>query len=157
MNTTAKQFVVADHIESIVANVFDTMLKLQVAPGTSGLLPAERVSGAIGIGGEHVNATVYIHLPETLAREITRSLLQCTPGQNAGDNEVNDVAGELSNMIGGTLKSKLNDADIFCAMSTPSVIRGAFAVEAPPGVRAETFYFICLGKRFAVEVHMQLN
>lgn len=157
MNASAKQFVVREHIEGIVSNVFNTMLNLKATPATAGLLRSERVSGVIGIGGEHASATVYVHLPEALARDITRSLLQSIDGQSIGDNEVNDVAGELSNMIGGTLKSKLNDADIFCAMSTPSVIRGAFAVEAPPGVRAEMFYFNCLGKRFAVEVHLQLN
>lgn len=155
--TTSTSFNTGEHVAAIVPNVFETMLALPVSIVNPGLLPATRVSGAVGIAGEHVNGTVYIHLPETLAREVARALLQATPGQAASDNDVHDMVGELANMIGGGLKSKLCDADVFCAMSTPSVIRGAFAVEAPPGVRAEMFYFACLGQRFAVEVHLQFN
>ncbi len=157
MNMNSKKFKVSEHVEGIVTHVFDTMLTLKAAPGKSGLLSPERVSGVIGFAGEHVIGGVYVHLPDSLAREITRSMVQRPPGQNAGDSDVNDAVGELSNMIGCRLKSLLNDADIFCAVSTPSVIRGAFAVDAPQGVTAETFYFICFGHRFAVEVHLQFN
>lgn len=151
------EFNIAEHITLIVSNVLDTMLALKVAPATAGLLPSNRISGAIGVAGDQITGTIYVHLPETLAHEVTRALLQASPGQIAGDSDVHDLVGELANMIGGGLKSKLCDADIFCAMSTPSVIRGAFDVEAPPGVRVEKFYFACLGQRFAVEVHLQFN
>ncbi len=158
MTNTTTNFHTAQHIGEIVPNVFDTMLGLRAAIATASLetLP-ERVSGAIGIAGETVTGTAYIHLSEPLAREITHALLQCTAGQDAGDSDVNDVGGELSNMIGCGLKSRLNDADIVCAVSSPAAIRGAFAVESPPGVHAEKFHFACLGARFAVEVHQQLN
>jgi CheY-specific phosphatase CheX len=154
--TTPTSFNTGEHIATIVPNVFETMLALPISVVNPGPLHAARVSGTLGIAGEQVTGTVYVHLPESLARDIARSLLQSTPGQAASDNDVHDMVGELANMIGGGLKSKLCDADIFCAMSTPSVIRGAFAVEAPPCVRAETFYFACLGQRFAVEVHLLL-
>lgn len=157
MNDTVKNFHVPDHIAGIVAHVFDTMLTLPVAPGSPGSLPDARVSGVIGMGGDNVIGTLYIHLPDTLARAVASSMLQCAPGQEASDGDANDVLSELTNMIGCRLKSLLNDADVSCAISTPSVIRGAFAVDAPPGVRAETFYFTCLGQRFAVEVHLKLN
>lgn len=157
MSTTTQTFNTAEHVAAIVPNVFETMLGLKAVAADEIELPAERVSGAIGIAGERVNGSVYVHLPESLAREVTRSMLQCTLGQDAGDSDVNDVLGELGNMIGCGLKSKLNDADVPCAVSTPSVIRGAFTVEAPPGVRAEIFYFACLGQRFVVEVHLQFN
>ena len=155
--TTSTSFNTGEHVAAIVPNVFETMLALPVSIVNPGLLPATRVSGAVGIAGEHVNGTVYIHLPETLSREAARAMLQNTTGQAASDNDVHDMVGELENMIGGGLKSKLCDADVFCAMSTPSVIRGAFEVEATPGVRVEKIYFACLGQRFAVEVHLQFN
>lgn len=156
MNTTEPQFKVSEHISAIVAHVFETMLASKVVPANATKLPPERVSSAIGIAGDRVTGTVYLHFPEILAREVTRAMLQCTPGQNAADNDVNDVIGELGNMVGCRLKSLLNDADIFCAVSTPSVIRGAFAVEAPPDVTAEIFFFSCLDQRLAVEVHLQI-
>jgi CheY-specific phosphatase CheX len=158
MKTTALiSFNTGEHITAIVPNVFETMLNLPITVANPGALPASRISGALGIAGEQVTGTVYVHLPETLAREAARALLQATPGQAASDTDVHDMVGELANMIGGGLKSKLCDADVFCAMSTPSVIRGAFDVEASPGVRVEKFYFACLGQRFAVEVHLQFN
>jgi chemotaxis protein CheX len=158
MKTSALiSFNTGEHIAAIVPNVFETMLNLPIKVANPGALPASRISGVLGIAGEQVTGTVYVHLPETLAREATRALLQATPGQTASDTDVHDMAGELANMIGGGLKSRLCDADIFCAMSTPSVIRGAFDVEATPGVRVEKFYFACLGQRFAVEIHLQFN
>lgn len=157
MNSTEPKFIVNEHMAGIVAHVFETMLALNVVAASPTKLPGERVSSAIGIGGERINGTVYLHFPEKLAREVTRAMLQCTPGQNAGDNDVNDVIGEMGNMVGCRLKCLLNDADIFCAVSTPSVIRGAFTVDAPPDVTAEIFYFSCLGQRLAVEVHLQIG
>ena len=157
MNPSTFTFNTAEHITFIAPNVFDTMLGLAVIIASPGAFPGERVSGAVGIAGERVNGTVYLHLPEPLAQETARAMLQIQPDQVPGDSDVHDVVGELANMIGGALKSLLCDADIYCAISTPSVIRGAFAVEAPPGVRAEMFYFTCLGQRLAVEVHLQIN
>ena len=84
-------------------------------------------------------------------------MLQSTPGQSASDNDVHDMVGELANMIGGGLKSKLCDADVYCVISTPSVIQGAFDVQSTPGICVEKFYFACFGQRFAVEIHLQFN
>jgi CheY-specific phosphatase CheX len=157
MNTIESKFKVAEHISGIVAHVFDTMLTLQALPAPAGKPPHDRVSGAIGIAGDNVIGTVYLHFPDLLAREVTRAMLQSPPGDPISESDVNDVIGEMSNMIGCRLKSLLNDADIFCAVSTPSVIRGAFAVEAPQDVKAEIFYFNCLDQRLAVEVHLQMS
>jgi chemotaxis protein CheX len=40
------------------------------------------------------------------------------------DEEVYDVIGELSNMIGGDLKSRLCDAGFTCELSIPSITSG---------------------------------
>ena len=157
MNTSTVNFPTGEHISFIVPNVFETMLMLPVTSEDPSRLPDERVSGSLGMVGEHVDGTVYLHVPEALARAIVGVIQQPGSVQNVSDRDVHDVIGELTNMIGGSLKSLLNDADITCGISTPSVIRGAFTVKPPPGVRAEKFYFECLGHRFAVEVHLQFN
>lgn len=157
MNNTIPDFNTAEHLATITPSVFEMMFDLKIAPARPGPLPVNRISGTLGIAGEHLNGSVYVHLPESLALEVVRSINQEAPDQSACDNDIHDIVGELANMIGGGLKSRLCDADLFCAMSTPSVIRGAFAVEAPPGVKVETFYFACMGHRFAVEVHLQFN
>jgi CheY-specific phosphatase CheX len=154
-NPTEKKFKVSDHMANIVSHVFETMLALPATPVPAGPLAADRVSGAIGIAGDDLTATVYLHFPGNLANGVARAMLQTPPDQAPGDADVNDVIGEITNMVGARLKSILNDADVYCAVSTPSVIRGAFAVDAPHDVIAETFYFSCLDQRLAVEVHLQ--
>lgn len=157
MNSPIAKIQVGDHIDATVAQVFATMLSLTVTRTSRGPLPPARISGAIGIAGEQITGTVYLHFPEALAHVVTRAMLQLPELEALAESDVNDVMGELSNMVGCRLKSVLNDADIFCAVSTPSVIRGAFAVEAPQDVSAERFYFICQDQRFEVEVHLQLE
>jgi CheY-specific phosphatase CheX len=157
MNDTKNKFQVVDHIPAIVPKVFQTMMGAEIAVTMSRPITGARISGAIGIVGETVTGTVYLHLPLKLAEAVTRAILQSPPTEAVGDTEINDVVGELSNMIGAGLKSQLNDADYFCAVSTPSVIRGSFVVEAMQGATTDIFYFDCLGQRLAVEVHLNLD
>lgn len=156
MQTTETKFKVSDHINGVVSHVFETMLAQPAIPATAIARPSsDRISGAIGIAGDTLNGTIYLHFPTTLAADVARAILQTPPEEPPGDAEINDVVGEMSNMVGAKLKSLLNDADVYCAVSTPSVIRGSFAVEAPQDVTAETFYFSCLNQGLAVEVHLQ--
>jgi CheY-specific phosphatase CheX len=157
MNGIKTKFQVVDHIPAIVPRVFQTMMGAEVTVTLSRPFTGERISGAIGIAGETVTGTVYLHLPLKLAEAVTRAILQMPATEPIGDTEINDVVGELSNMVGAGLKSQLNDADYFCAVSTPSVIRGSFVVEAMQGATTDLFYFECLGQRLAVEVHLNLD
>jgi CheY-specific phosphatase CheX len=48
-----------------------------------------------------------------------------TPEAELGGNEmVNDVIGELLNMIVGSVKSRLCDSGVLCVLTIPSVMRG---------------------------------
>jgi len=74
------------------------------------------------------------------------------------DNTINDVIGEVSNMLTGGLKSWICDTGSDCAMSTPAIIRGAgFSIEALPDVARESLVFECGDDRIVVEIHMKLN
>ena len=153
---TAAEFHVAPHICDTVPDMFDTLISARALPSADhSPLPAERISGAIGLVGDSVTGSVYLHLTEQFARQAARAMLQGTPGQNVSDSDTNDVVGELTNIVSGVLKSALCDAGHFCAVSTPSVIRGVFTVEAAPDLSVQTFYFVCLGQRLAVEVHLK--
>lgn len=146
-------------LETLVPNVFSTMASLLVElhPGGSTKPVIDRVSGTIGIAGDVVIGAVYVHLPEALARLITNALLGNPPGEPVSDGDLNDVVGELTNMIGGGFKSALCDVGRPCAMSTPSIIRGAYAIEVPQDLRVEVSHFNCQGHEFAVEVHIKLD
>ena len=148
----------ADQIREIVGNVFQTMLSAPaVLTMDNDPLPEERISSTIGLAGETVTGALYLHLPVSFACRVACAMLETTPGHNSGDRETNGAVGELCNQIAAALKSALCDADLPCATGTPSVIRGAFEVDALPDLAAEKFYFLCLGQRLVVEVHLKLN
>ncbi len=85
-------------------------------------------------------------------------MLGLPPEETLGDNDVNDVIGECTNMLAGGLKSALCDKGYECAVSTPAIIRGtSFNIESLPDVRHELMVFECDGARFAVEVHIKFN
>ena len=158
MSTTI-EFNAQSTIRSIVPNVFNTMAALSVAPGDASPAGIEndRVSGTIGIAGDTVTGAVYVHLPEALARRIVNAMMGNPADQAVEDGDMNDVVGELTNMIGGGFKSALCDANRPCAMSTPSIIRGAYAIEVPHDLQAEAVHFKCGEFSFSIEVHTRFD
>lgn len=160
MSTQALQFPLREWMQSIVPDVFATMVSLEAAPTPPGSSPrngiGERVSGAIGIVGLSLTGAVYLHLSLSCASEITALLLGCAEDSPPSAAEINDVVGEFCNMISGKLKALIGDAGAPCAMSPPSIIRGsAFAIESMPDAQIETVHFDCLTHRLSVEIHLQ--
>lgn len=158
-NQTASTFDLRGTVLRVVPNVFETMLSLPAKPAAPDATPhIQRVSGTIGIAGETLSGFIYLHFSEALARRVTVAMLGLDSLDAADNGSVNDVVSELANMIGGGFKSALCDANLPCAMSTPSIIRGqAFAIELPPGLSSETFIFDCHGEFLAVEIHLKLD
>lgn len=156
--STAIEFNTQSTIQSIVPNVFNTMAALPVTLSKANAVSDnDRISGTIGIAGDTVVGAVYVHLPEALARQIVNAMMGNPPGQAVADGDMNDVVGELTNMIGGGFKSALCDANRPCAMSTPSIIRGAYAIEVPHDLQAETAHFKCQEFFFSIEVHTRFD
>lgn len=107
-------------------NVFETMLSMNLetlaAPVSEPDSDGDTVVGAVGIAGK-IRGFVYIRTRDRFARVVTGTMMGMEP-EEFGDDEVNDVIGELSNMIGGNIKSRLNDSGFDCQLSTPTVTRG---------------------------------
>ena len=113
-------------LRSATREVFDTMLSM----GLEEDLKAERlfqdvsrVVGSVSLAGK-VSGTVNIHVSEMFARLITANMLGMEVAQVENEEEIHDVIGELSNMIGGDLKSRLCDAGFVCELSIPSITSG---------------------------------
>ena len=137
--------------------IFETMFSMRVEAAPEVVLgqKAERVSGSVGFGGDQVNGAVYLHLPARFAALLAACMLGTEP-QSLTEAEINDVVGELTNMLAGGLKSWLSDSGRPCAGSTPAVIRGAsFAIEAPEGIERLCLGFSSGANRFTVEVHFK--
>ena len=146
-------------ITSHALQVFDTLFALKAAP--LGIITPhsepDQVCGSVGFGGNSVTGAVYLHLPEEFATSLAATMLGAEP-QSLSEAEVNDVVGELTNMLTGGLKSWLCDSDFPCAVSTPGVIRGrSFAIEAPPDIERLCLEFDADENHFAVEIHVRFE
>ena len=111
--------------------VFDTMLSMELnEQDAPSLADGSRIVGSVSLAGK-VSGTVNIHVSDTFAAQITANMLGMELDEIESDEEVHDVIGELSNMIGGDLKSRLCDAGFACELSIPSITSGRdFNVES---------------------------
>jgi len=142
-----------------LTDVFETMLSMKVAPASNDGVPQfeERVTGSVAFAGEQVNGAVYLHLGAPFAGEVAAGMLGLAPA-DLGEAEVNDVVGEVTNMLTGGLKSWLCDSGAECAVSTPAIIRGsAFSIEPVPDVMREWLIFSCNQNRIVVEIHVKVG
>jgi chemotaxis protein CheX len=142
-----------------LVDVFETMLSMKAAPRTGEGAPMfeERVTGCVAFAGDHINGAVYLHLGTPFATRIAAAMLGLEP-TDLGEAEVNDVVGEVTNMLTGGLKSWLCDSGAECAVSTPAIIRGsAFTIEAVPDVEREWLIFECGPDRIVVEIHVRIG
>jgi chemotaxis protein CheX len=142
-----------------LTDVFETMLAMKaVAVANPGLPQFEdRVTGSVAFAGEHVTGAVYLHLGTLFAGQVAAGMLGLAPA-DLGEAEVNDVVGEVTNMLTGGLKSWLCDSGAECAVSTPAIIRGsAFVIEPVPEVSREWLIFDCHQNRIVVEIHVKVG
>lgn len=143
-----------------LAEVFSTMLSLSVTTETDAAPDEakERVTGSVGFVGEKLNGSVYIHVPAALAALMAGAMLGLPPEEALGEAEVNDVLGEVTNMVAGGFKSWLCDAGAPCALGTPAIIRGtSFQVIASEGVARVQFGFVAGAHHGSVEAHIKFN
>ncbi len=133
-----------EHITSAAVEVFRTMLSMEIEPSVRSIgtvSDKNRIVGAVGFAGE-VLGNVSIQTDREFSRMITAVILGRPDGSSVSSEEVNDVIGELSSMIGGNLKSRICDAGLMCELSFPSVTTGDdFTIEHMRWERHEQFIF----------------
>ena len=109
-----------------VTDVYDMMLSMEIEY-TGDSIQQKTVDncilGSINIVGAVVGI-VNIDVSETLSREMVASMLEMDPEEIEGHEEIQDVLGEVCNMVAGSLKSGLCDAGMECELSTPALIIG---------------------------------
>ncbi len=115
-----------EHINPFVTSavsVFSTMLSCRLERGELVLhrdaQPEYEISGTIGLSGKAVG-TVVLSLDKATALSATEAMLGERPATI--DDNVVDAVGELTNMIAGAAKAKLEQFDM--SVSLPNVIVG---------------------------------
>lgn len=154
--------IMALDLKSLVTNtiyeVFDTMLSMEIRRNEeecrktkSGL----RFVGSVSFAGE-VMGNVNIRLNEIFARIITRAMLRMDSGENVMDEDIEDVIGELSNIVCGDLKSRFCDIGFPCELSIPSVTSGSdFKIESMNWMRYECVAFKHKEHLIDVEIYIK--
>ena len=101
--------------------VFDTMLSMAVEffdEETHEIIDGGKIVGSVSFAGD-VMGIVSIHVGNTFARVMTATMLGMDLEEVEDQEEVDDVIGEVSNMIGGDLKSRFCDSGLPCRLSIP--------------------------------------
>ena len=147
-------------ISGAMNEVFDTMLSMDIELTDEGVqadVDGERIVGSVGFAGKAVGS-VSIQVNESFARNITAAMLGMEEDEIEGDEEVHDVIGELSNMVGGDLKSRLCDGGLDCELSIPSIITGSdFRTEIKGWERHESLIFRHQEQFALVDVYIKRN
>ena len=106
--------------------VFATIFNLELRAGA----PADVFAGegapiaaTVGVVGD-VNLTIGLHLQVPFACGLTRHFLRLDETAAIDDTMINDVVGEVSNMILGSVKSRLCAQGRTCTLTLPVVHRG---------------------------------
>jgi chemotaxis protein CheX len=137
-------FNLASFLRTATQDVFETMLSMELGEneGIEALPPATRqVVGSVSMAGA-VSGTVNIYVSDMFARVITADMLGMDLDEVDSEEEIHDVVGELSNMIGGDLKSRLCDAGFECRLSIPSITSGKdFQIESKGWAINEQVFF----------------
>jgi len=147
-------------MDKAITDVFDTMLSMQISP-LEELPPADpeenRLVGSVTFAGE-VTGIITIGVSYSLCQLMACTMLGLEPGELEGDEEIKDLLGEISNIVGGNLKSAFTDEGMSCAISTPAITRGHdFQVRSLSMEIYEQLAYSCGDHSFGVELGVKVQ
>ncbi|MFO1487642.1 MAG: chemotaxis protein CheX [Verrucomicrobiota bacterium] len=159
MNATDNE--VFDEVKSLldgsIGDVFKTVFARDILSANLPDLPAAGqpvVAGSVGFIGD-LNGMVYLFFGADFARELAGQFLG-DPLLGESEELVNDVVGELSNMVVGAVKSQLCDRGRSCVLTIPSVLRGVnLTTTGVQAARRQSFGFRCGDGWLLVELHLK--
>ena len=152
-----ENFDIRSHIIDAIVDVFNTMMSMEVElfdselPDTTG---TGRMVATVNFVG-NVVGLINIQVDSALSGLMMAGMRNIEPAEVEGHGEIKSVLAEISNIVGGNLKSALNDAGHRCAISTPSLTHGAdFTIKSLEMEGVERFIFTHQENYFFVEVSL---
>jgi flagellar motor switch protein FliN len=147
-------------VAGAVADVFETMFAVKLAATQSvsaASLTGVRNVSSVCFAGD-ATGIVSIHVGTDLSRRMAANMLGMKPEEIQGEDEIDDMLAELSNIVGGNLKSALTDTGLRCALSVPSCTTGSdFMIEALNLERYERFAFRAEDHMVFVEMGVKIS
>ena len=131
-------------LQRAVLKTFQTMLKVELQPSKAiGLTPfqQEHILCEVAFSGK-ATGVVHLRLLHEGALVASERMLGLTAEDLQSEGDLDDVIGEVGNMIAGNLKSNLCDAKLDCKLSPPKIARTtSFEIYKPSGNAAERYGF----------------
>ena len=153
-----KDFDIRRHIIDAIVDVFDSMVSMEVEfldsepPDATDM---QRMAATVNFAG-NVVGIMTIQVDSALSRLMMAGRLDIEPDEVENDSEIKDLLAEISNTVGGNLKSGLNDAGHRCMISTPSITYGAdFSIKPLIMEKLERFIFKHQENYISVEVGLK--
>lgn len=114
-------------IVKATSDVFRTMMRLRVVAGEVTVEKAQirraEVIGSIGVAG-FLSGAISLFLPKALAKQAVAAMLMMDSSDELADGDLVDAIGELTNMVGGNIKTELFQKAPLFDISVPSVYIG---------------------------------
>jgi chemotaxis protein CheX len=150
--TAPETFVSAADITSIAQDVWSSFLAMDLEPHPLGAdapdVDGPTMTGTVHVSGEW-NGSVFLVVPRELGQASAEAMFAADPG-SLSDDEVCDALGELTNMVGGNIKSLLPAPS---KLSIPSVAGGAsYTVRVPGAVLLERVALVCAAGPLLISV-----
>jgi flagellar motor switch protein FliN len=132
------------HIIDAIVDVFDTMVSMEVEffdsepPDTTG---TERMAATVNFAGSVVGL-ITIQVPSEMSGLMMAAMLDREADEIEDEAKIRDLIAEISHIVGGNLKSALNDDGHQCVISMPSITYGTdFTIKSLQMDRFERFIF----------------
>ena len=147
-------------ITNSVTDIFETMLSMDVKPAET--VSKESVEGVRNVGSVNfagdITGIINFQVSDDFARLMTAAMLGMEIEELEGQEEINDLIAEISNIIGGNLKSSYLDIGMICELSTPSITKGNdFIIESFDMTTYERFAFKSNENDIFVEVGIKTS
>lgn len=142
--------------EDALREVLGTFLGWSVAelPPSAGVAGAEAevwLQATVPLTGPRLSGCLQIQLPRAFVAEAVRRLALPTHRAPVGDTEVEDLAGELGNMLAGQVTARLRIQGYSCELGLPQV---AAVPDAQPSGHSRTVWS-CHGHRLTLEIRLR--
>lgn len=153
-----ENFDIRTHVIDSIVETFDTMVSMEIEfsdsepPDTAGV---SRMVAAVNFAG-NISGLINIQVTSELSRLMMANMLDLEPEDIEDEGEIKDLLAEISNIVGGNLKSALNDAGHPCVNSTPSLTYGSdFSIKSLSMERFERYIFSYQEELIFVEVGLK--
>ncbi len=131
-------------ITTACIDVFSTMLSMELTVEDDMKITdtnTYQIVGSVEFSGENISGSVELYVTEHFAKLMAASMLGEDPNILSMEEDVHDVLRELSNMVGGDLKSRLCNFGLLCKLSTPKIYNAQASSAPKEYARVESYYF----------------